>query len=214
MVSDTLFLDVTAAHYQGDSLLEKGVMAELDGKPNPQFFAQALNQFEKSLAAMNALDQRLDALIAIYKRSPENPKFKDALNKMLKEAKPCERVSLKGERYSNVATEQPKDAPSQPTSLLEIMEAQKADLKILRGQMKETIEAFRGVIPLAEKHQFAAMMLSGREGFADKIQQSVDLVGRYGRFYTTECMATIAATMQPYPSGLEWIKDTLPKGTQ
>jgi hypothetical protein len=73
--------------------------------------------------------------------------------------------------------------------------------------MDETIEAFRSVLPYAEKGEFAAMMLSGRHGFADKIQQSVDLMGIYGRYYTSTCMATIAATMQAYPAGLEWLKD-------
>jgi hypothetical protein len=49
------------------------------------------------------------------------------------------------------------------------------------------------------------MMLSGRQGFADKIQQSVQLLGVFNRFYTTGCMASIAATMQVYPKGLQWL---------
>lgn len=203
-----------SAHYEGDSLLEQGVMAELDGKPNPELFSKALSKFEESLDAMNDLDGKLVNLIALSKQSPQNATFQQALGKILVEWKAPERVTLSHARYANVGTSAHAEHWNNPKNLLEIMEAQRKDLDILRTQMKQTIEAFRSVIPLAEKHEFAAMMLSGREGFADKVQQSVDLVGRYGRFYTSSCMTTIAATMQAYPAGLEWIKDSLPKGRE
>ena len=189
-------------------------MAELDGKPKPELFAQALSKFEESSAAMDDLNVKLGDLIALYKKSKESPDFEHALAKILAEWKPPQRVTLHGVRFANIGGRYSREKQRTPRTLLELMEHQRSDLGMLRAQMKETIEAFRSVIPLAEKHEFAAMMLSGREGFADKIQQSVDLVGLFDRYYTSGCMTTIAATMQVYPSGLEWIKDSLPRGAE
>lgn len=204
-----MFTKVTNLHYEGDDLLEQGVMAEFDGSPKPELFKTALGKFEETGTQIDAVAAKLDELIAIHKAGKLTREFEMALNKILSESRDDERVTLAWRRYANVAREgQPRIGSKPPRNLLAVMQAQKADLAVLRKQLDDTIQAFRTVIPYAERGEFAAMMLSGRHGFADKIQQSVDLLQVFGRFYTSKCMATIAATMHAYPAGLAWLRDS------
>jgi len=156
---------------------------------------------------MGILDQRLTELRRIHARGVQDKGFADALARILGEAPPIERVQLGGRRYANVAREGQPAASRPPRDLAEIMEFQQEDLRILKRQLDETIQAFRAVLPFADRHEFAALILSGRQGFSDKIQQSVDLIGTFTRFYTRSCMPTIDATMQIYPAGLGWLRD-------
>lgn len=188
-------------------MLERGVMAELDEKPEPELFRQAFKRFEDSLAAMDDLDKKMGELIAIHKQGKSLKAYDLALARILKEMGPVERVGMKGLRYSNVPNES-KTRGKKLTTLLDIMEVQREDLAILREQLRVTIEAFRAVIPLADKNEFSAMMLSGRLGFADKILQQVNLITVYSKFYTRTCLTSIDATMQVYPAGLQWLKDS------
>lgn len=183
-------------------------MAEFDGKPNPKLFKDALVRFEESSEAMARLQHLYDQLISIHKKAALVKEFDLPLRQILKDSPPMERVSMEDLRYSNVAkgVRHPMVRPL-PPDLLAIMEDQRSNLRVLKRQLDVTIEAFREVIPYAEKGEFASMMLSGRRGFADKIQQSVNLLGVFGRYYTSSCMTTIAATMQAYPAGLKWLKD-------
>lgn len=200
-----------AAHYRGDDLLERGVLAELRGKPKPALFHEALAEFQNSARGMARLDNELAALQEVHRRGKEDPVFAEALGRILRDAPPIERVSLSGRRYSNVAASSPTAQRPKPVSLADIMEQQRQDLAIVRKQMDETIIAFKSVLPLADRGEFAALILSGRLGFSDKIQQSVDLMGTFGRFYTKGCSATIDATMQIYPKGLGWLRDSQQK---
>lgn len=184
-------------------------MAELEGKPNPDHFRAAFKRFEESLEAMELLDKKMSELIDIHRRGKSLRVYDLALARILSQMGSVERVSLTGLRYSNVPS--PRQG-RRIRNLLEIMEAQRSDLAILRDQLKDTIEAFRAVLPLADKHEFSALMLSGRLGFANKILQQVNLINVFSKFYTRSCLTTIDATMQTYPAGLEWIKDSLPKG--
>jgi hypothetical protein len=68
------------------------------------------------------------------------------------------------------------------------------------------MDAFREVLPVAEKGGFAAMVLSGRAPLPEKIMHSANLMMVYVQFYNRACQATIAADMQVYPKGLEWLK--------
>lgn len=204
-MSNALFVKVMGKHYAADDLLEQGVMAELDGKPNPQLFRDAFKLFEETAREMDAMQTKLDDLIAIHKKGESVKVFDESLSKIFADMDPVERVSLQAGRFSNVSRAQKAPTTKQPTNLLEVMEAQRADLMILRKQLTETIDTFRAVIPLAEKKQFVPMMLSGRAGFSSKVQQSVNLLGIYSRSYSRGCMATIEATMQAYPAGLEWL---------
>ena len=197
-----------AAHYRGDDLLEKGVMAELRGQPKPAMFREALEQFQSSARGMATLDKEIAALQEVHQRGKEDPTFVESLARILRDAPALERVSLSGRRYSNVAKQAAELPRAKPASLADIMQQQREDLAIVRKQMEETIVAFKAVLPLAERGEFAALILSGRQGFSDKIQQSVDLIGTFGRSYTRGCSATIDATMQIYPKGLGWLRDS------
>src|SRR5260221_975026 len=110
-----------AAHYRGDDFLEKGVIAELRGKPNPAMFRSALSQFQIAAREMAALDGDLAALQAIAARGKEDPAFADALARILKDAPPVERVSLSGRRYSNITSTPPMPARAKPGSLADII---------------------------------------------------------------------------------------------
>lgn len=180
-------------------------MAELDGKPNPEMFRSAFKLFEETAREMDQMQTKLDELVVIYKRGQPVKVFEDSVSKIYKEMDDIERVSLRGGRFSNIATGQKPPASARPTNLLEAMEAQRADLILLRKQLGETLDTFRAVVPLAEKKQFVPMMLSGRAGFSSKVQQAVHLLGVYSRFYMRTCMGTIEATMQAYPAGFDWL---------
>jgi hypothetical protein len=184
------------------------VLAELEGKPNPKLFREALAQFTLASQQMGELDRLMGELIEIHHQGKPDPTFAEALGKILADARGFERVSLAGRRYANVAQDTTAAPPRNPRDLAEIMAMQQADLRVLKKQLDGTIGAFRAVIPLADRHEFAALILSGRQGFGDKIQQSVDLLGTFGRFYTRSCMTTIDATMQAYPAGLTWLRDS------
>lgn len=203
-----MHLKFLRSHYEADDLLEKGVLAELRGEPRPELFRAALLKFEEALEWAQVLDRQLGELTAIHQGKEVNPLFMKSLGKILAEHPPVERVQLHDVRYANIARMRQEAAAPPPMGkdLMVIVADQRHDLGIVSKQLRETVEAFRNVLPLAEEGQFAALMLSGRAGFADKIQQSVELVETFARYYSLSCMTTIAATMQVYPSGLEWLK--------
>ena len=198
-----------ASHYQGDELLERGVLAELKGSPQPGLFKEALRLFEQTATEMARLEKAYGELLALHQQAALDPAFETAVARILKDAGPFERPGLEGSRYSMVARGTPERPPSGSgfRTLIEIVAAQQADLGLVRRQMEETIKAFRDVIPLAEKGQFAPLILSGRWAFADKILQSINLIQVYSRFFTRSCLVTIDATMQIYPAGLAWLKE-------
>jgi hypothetical protein len=199
-----LLQKVVGTHYVADGLLERGVLADMSGHPKPQLFKQALSKFKESSNAMSLLDKKLGELIAIHNSGKLEPGFEQALERILGQANAVPRVALSGTRYANAAGVGRTDEP-QIKSLLNIMEAQRKDLGILKTQLDEMIAAFGAVIPIAERGEFASTLLSGRQGFADKVQQSVYLTGVFSNFYVSKCMATIDATMQVYPAGLNWL---------
>jgi hypothetical protein len=186
--------------------LEKGILAELRDKPEPKHFRAALKKFQETAEILDELDKRWDELEAIRKKGEIVKEFEEALAKLLAEEK-FERVSRKAKRFANVAEEkkEEKKAEAPLRSIEDLIKARKADLTILREQLKELIDEFKKVIPLAEKGEFASYILAGREGFSEKIQESVNLLLIYQRFYYKTSAATIAATMQVYPKGLQWL---------
>lgn len=188
-------------------------MAELDGAPEPALFKQALRKFEEALLELRNVDARLAELEAIDASNDKkrDPAFEKSLVAILKGIGPFERAGAVGLRYSNAGGVAKKPPAVTPTNLATILGSQREDLRVLIDQLQDTIDALRGAIPTAEKGEFAALMLSGRSGFADKILQSVNLIGAFTRYYTKSCLTTIDATMQSYPSSLKWLKDSTVK---
>jgi hypothetical protein len=81
-----------------------------------------------------------------------------------------------------------------------------SDLKILQAVTDRTIEAFGTVLPMARRGGFASIVLSGRAPLPERVMHSVDQTMVYVQFHNRACMTAIAADMQVYPKGLEWIR--------
>lgn len=192
-------------YYNANSYLERAIVSELTGKPNPAMFKASLGSFESMRDQLSILDQKFDELITIDQSGEQVKTFEDALEKLLREAQPFERIGTSGVRYSNIAGGKKKDPPVLRSST-DILRAQREDLQILRKASEEAITAFREALPLAEKAEFVPVMLSGRNAFGDKMPKFADMISAYDRFNVRTCMATIDATMQVYPSGFEWLR--------
>lgn len=206
-MSGLLFNQVARLHYEGDDLLEQGVLAEMKGAPKPEYFHEAYNKFQQCADAMDNLALRMTDLIETHKKYGDDPKFAASLGRILREADRLERVSMTGVRYSNVGGARIRARNNRPSDLQNMLQMQRNDLALLRRQMRDTLSEFAKVLPLADRGEFASLILSGRHGFSDRIQQSVDMLGTFTTFYTRSCMTTIDATMQVYPSGLGWLRE-------
>lgn len=202
---DIFYVGVMATYYNANSYLERAIVSELNGQPNPAMFRAALRSFESMRDQLSILDQKFDELIKIDGSGQQVKTFEDALEKILKEAPPFERLSTRGVRYANIGGGKKQPAP-QLRSSSDILRAQREDLQTLRKALDEAIAAFREALPLAEKGEFVTVMLSGRNAFGDKMPKFADMVSAYDRFNVRTCMATIDATMQVYPAGFEWLK--------
>jgi hypothetical protein len=80
-------------------------------------------------------------------------------------------------------------------------------LKILQKTLDAVISGLRDAIPLTTKGEFAAVMLSGRNAFGDKMPQFIQMFGAFQSYYIRTVGVTITATMQLYPRGYEWLTE-------
>lgn len=188
-------------------LLEHSVLLDMKGESSAETLKQALSKLEQSRADMDELSKRVDELKAINDGNEPLPEYVVALKRILKDHPPVERVSLTDARFSNVARGKRRDNKNPlGNNMGEILTDIQKDLSTLKVQLDQTIEAFRSVLPVAEKGGFAVMMLSGRAPLPEKIMQSANMMLVFTQFYDRSCQATIAADMQVYPKGLEWLK--------
>jgi len=204
--------DVMLTWHTANSPLEKGVLAEFEKAV--QGTSLKPYHYQETYYALNSLKLKLDVLQikltelrAIAADGDTTPEFDAALTKILSASKNIGRLSTTGVRYADIGGKGGKEA--QQTSMVGIvgiLDAQLADLKILRPVLDQVVDGLRDALPLAEKGEFAKVMLSGRNAFADKMPQFTDMISGYERMYVQTCMATIAATMQVYPKGFEWLK--------
>lgn len=204
-------MGVLASYNQANSLLEKGIVAELRGKPEPKCFRASIAALEEAQRQMKLLDARFGELLAIDAAGTEVPEFGEALEKILREERPFERVSLQGVRYANSGGRE-RDEPTPLKGSRDILLAQREDLRVLERKLAEVLDAYRSALPLAEKAQFVPVMLSGRNAFGDKMPQFTDMMSAYDRFVVRSCMKTIDATMQIYPTGWEWLEEQPAEG--
>ena len=210
---DLLYLQVVQHRFEAGRSLENGVLADMKGEPSASTLHEALKQLEASRAAMDALAAKLRRLREIEQKNPLIPEYTAALERILKDRPPIERVSLVDSRFANVARGKKQHQASIGSNLDEILRNLDEDLSILKEQSDQTIQSFRDVLPTAEQGGFAAMVLSGRAPLPDKILQSADLTLTFAQFFNRACAATIAADMETYPKGLEWLKKPV-KGWQ
>ena len=91
------------------------------------------------------------------------------------------------------------------TNFKQLLANLRSDLKVLQEETDRTIEAFGMVLPMAKRGGFASIVLSGRAPLPERVMHSVDQTMVFVQFHNRACMAAIAADMQVYPKGLEWI---------
>lgn len=193
--------------------LENGVLAEFEAKLDPaktrkpELFRENMQKLQLLDKQLGELDSRLEKVIVFLKAKKASPGFNEALTKVTSSTKDIRRLSAVGTRYSEVGGKGAfTTAAPKLDSVLAIYIAQREDLGLLRKKLNEVIDGARDAIPLAEKGEFAQVMLSGRNAFGDKMPQFTDWFSAYDRFYVQSCMSTIAVTMQIYPKGFEWLK--------
>jgi len=196
--------------HEANDHLEKGVLAELEHKVDPskpldaQAFKRALAGYQSVALGLESLEVELAKFEALEKANPSNKVHEDTLTKLLAKGAPIDRLSTTGVRYANIAGF--KKLPSDKiVGTGGIIAAQRADLAFLRKTLDEAIAGLRDALPLAEKGEFAQVMLSGRNAFGDKMPQVTDMLSSFDRMYVRTCMATIVTTMQVYPAGFEWL---------
>lgn len=196
-----------------NSHLESGVIAEfenkLDGKKklNPHEFREALDGYVALKTVLLNLDSSIQELQKVDLKCETIPIHESTLAKILAEEKPLPRLTNKGVRYADAAGIAADDIkPISSTS--GIAAAWRTDLTILSKTLDEVISGLRDALPLTEKGEFAAVMLSGRNAFGDKMPQLTEMISAFDRMYVRTVMATIATTMQVYPAGYEWLKSS------
>lgn len=215
-VYEALSRGVILQWHEANGHLETGILAEFDYKLDPKRnkvnshkFKQALRGYEQVALALETLDKELAELQAIDNSGPSVDVFERTLTKILAESRPFERLSLTATRYADLGgMKLDKGEPIVGTT--GILAAQRHDLAILRATLEEVLKGLRDALPLAEKGEFAQVMLSGRNAFGDKMPQFTDMMSAFERLYVRTCMATITTTMQVYPRGFEWLT-TKPK---
>jgi hypothetical protein len=200
--------DAMATWHSANSPLEKGVLAEFERAINgsqlkPYHYQETLHALNGLRVKTEVLQIKLTELRALAADGTTTPEFDTALTKILAESRTIGRLSTGGVRYSDSAGAGVKPKPI--VGIVGVVDAQLTDLKILRGVLDEVLAGLRDALPLAEKGEFARVMLSGRNAFGDKMPQFTDMISGFDRLYVQTCMATIAATMQVYPKGFEWL---------
>lgn len=192
--------------------LENGILAEFDSKIDP---SKPLNveEYKKALAGyielrslMDDLDTAISILQEADKKCGGTETFNMAVERNLKDASEFHRLSNSGVRFSDAAG-LPAANIAPMKSIGDILTAWRTDLAILASTLDEVIVAMQDAMPLAEKGEFAAVMLSGRNAFGDKMPQFTDMLSAYQRFYVEAVLVTINSTMQVYPDGLEWLTE-------
>lgn len=209
-VYEALSKKVVLKWHQANSPLEQGVLAEFEQKLDnkkalqPDLFRQTLARLTELRSGLDELASALADMGQFVATHEVTPIFDLTVVRLLNEDRPIERLSETGVRYAEVSGITGNQGAME--GIAGIIRAQQQDLRILKDKLSEVIVGLRDAIPLAENGQFAAVMLSGRNSFGDKMPQFTDMIHAYDRLYVRTCMSTIAATMQIYPRGFEWVK--------
>lgn len=187
--------------------LEMGVLADIQSQPAEELLHKALEKLKESRRAMDALHAKFGDMRKIEQTHKALPEHDAALKRILKAFPPIERVSLTNSRFANVsqASGVAVNYGSVGSTYDEMLANMQADLLIVEKEHDQVIEAFEAVLPAAKNGGFAAIVLSGRAPLPEKIMHSADQITVFLHSVDRACQATIAADMQVYPKGLEWI---------
>jgi len=193
-----------------------GVLADIQGQPAGELLQNALSKLKESRKTMDALYAKFGDMRKIEHEHKALPEHTAALDRILKAYPPIERVSLTNSRFANVSQGGGIAVNYGPvgSTFDEMLANMQADLLILEKEYDQTIEAFEAVLPAAKKGGFAAIVLSGRAPLPEKIMHSIDQTFVYVHSVDRACQATIAADMQVYPKGLEWLPKADWKGAE
>lgn len=190
--------------------LEHGVIAEFEYKLDPQSqlkaheFTYALEGYLHLSTILSELDDAIERLQAVDKKCAKVKKYEAALGRILADGRQLPRLTKVGVRYADAAG-LPDEAVSRIEGTTTILAAWRSDLSVLRNTLDEVTDGLRNAIPLAERGQFAEVMLSGRNAFGDKMPQFTDMFSSFERLYVMTVTSTIQATMEVYPTGYGWL---------
>ncbi|MFQ3458874.1 hypothetical protein PMN64_36945 [Bradyrhizobium sp. UFLA01-814] len=195
------------AQTEADHWLEQGVLADLKGQDAMPILERALQKLRDSRAEMDRAYDQIGKLIEIERDNQAIPEHDTALERILKAHPPIERVSLTSTRFANIGAGTGVSINYGPigANFKELLENLRGDLRILQIETDRTIDAFGNVLSAAQKGGFASIVLSGRAPLPERVMHSVDQTMVYVQFHNRACMTAIAADMQVYPKGLEWI---------
>jgi hypothetical protein len=195
------------ARMEGGRLLETGVLTDMLRQDSYPTLEKALQKVKESRAQMDALSEQIGKMVRIEEQNKALPEHDIALNRILKNHPPIERVSLIQSRYANVSAAAGVATNYGPigSNFRELLGNLQSDLKILQAVTDQAIESFNTMLPNARTGGFAAIVLSGRAPMPEKIMHSADQLMVYLQFHNRACMTAIAADMQVYPKGLEWL---------
>jgi|GEM_PF-2611075 len=211
-----LLEEMKTVYRDANTNLEYGVIAEFRNKLIKSKKAElkshklmnTLDGYTKLRALMDKFDVAVKELEKINNENERVKKWDDALKDILvNDAKSFERINYLGKRYADIGGVK-KKKELRITNINGILGMWRSDLKILKTTLDQVIPGLRNAIPLAEKGDFAAVMLSGRNAFGDKNPQFTDMFSAYQRMYVSTVLSTIAATMQSYPAGYEWLNNS------
>jgi hypothetical protein len=214
--AELLHLGVFRTRLEAGRFLEMGVLADIKGEPAGELLQNALDKLKESRKTMDALYSKFGDMRKIEQNNKALPEHTAALERILKAYPPLERVSLVNSRFANVSQASGVVVNYGPVgnSFDEMLANMQADLLILEKEYDQTIEAFEAVLPGAQKGGFAAIVLSGRAPLPENIMHSIDQTMVYVHSVDRACQATIAADMQVYPKGLEWLPKANWKGDE
>jgi tetratricopeptide (TPR) repeat protein len=212
--ADLLHLGVLRTRLEAGRFLEMGVLADIKGEPAGELLQKALERLKESRRLMDALYNKFGDMRKIEQNNKALPEHTAALDRILKAIPPVERVSLVNNRFANVSQGRDVVTNLRPVgkNFDDMLANMQSDLLILEKEYDQTIEAFEAVIPAAQKGGFAAIVLSGRAPLPEKIMHSIDQTMVYVHSVDRACQASIAADMQVYPKGLEWLPKANWKG--
>ena len=208
--------EMKTVYRDANTNLEYGVIAEFRTKliKNKQeklkahMLSNTLDGYTKLRKLMDKFDEAVQKLEKINNENKRVEEWDNTLKEILvNDAKSFERINYIGKRYADIGGLKTKK-DIQITNINGILNMWRTDLKILKNTLDQVIHGLRNAIPLAEKGDFASVMLSGRNAFGDKNPQFTDMFSAYQRMYVSTVLSTIAATMQSYPAGYEWLTKT------
>lgn len=205
--SEMINVKMLGAQTEADHWLEQGVLADLKGQDAIPILKKSLEKLKESRKEMDRAYEQIGKLIEIDRNNKALPEHDAAIERILRNAPPIERVSLTNTRFANIGSGGGVAINYGPigATFMQMLENLRSDLRILEVETDRTIEAFENILPTAQKGGFASIVLSGRAPLPERVLHSVDQTMVYVQFHNRACMTAIAADMQVYPKGLEWI---------